>query len=703
MTPARPVAAGTAVAALLLSAAVPRAQSGRPMMLDDLLSAVRIADPQLSPDSRTVVYVRTTTDLPSGRRNADLWSVPADGGTARLLIGGDKSENTPRWSADGRRLVFISTRDGAAQVFVADADGTGIRKITDLAMGVQPPLIVSPDGTRIAFVSDVYPECADEACNKRRKEEIEKNPVKVRRLTRLLSRHWDEWRENVRHHVMVADLDSRRVVDVTPGDFDSPPGQQEDAAIAFSPDGREIAFVSNREGNDREAWTTNNDVWIVAAAGGAAKKLTPGAGADVQPVFSPDGRTIFVRAQRRGGFESDRWYLDAYDRAGGQKRTLFEAPDLSVGDFALSKDGTAIWFTAADQGREHLYTLPAAGGTPKRIAEGGAIGAPRPGSGFVVFSKSSLVSPPEIFRVAATGGSEKALTMDGAKLAREVAFTAPESRSVRGGAGATVQYWLIKPPNFDASRKYPVVFLIHGGPQGAWEDAWSTRWNPSLWAAQGWVIAAPNPRGSTGFGQKFVDEISSDWGGKVMADIDAVVNEVVEAAVHRLHPHGHRRRQLRWLRRQLDPRPHQPVQGRGDPRRRVQSRVDVARDRRIVVHRLGVRRTAVGVQGARAVPAVVAAPVRPQHQDADAHHHQRARFPRAGRPGPADVHRAATQRRPGRSPGLSGRRALGARREQQPRVARGGVRVDEEVSAVDQLPAPAARLTQLPTELSWLS
>jgi dipeptidyl aminopeptidase/acylaminoacyl peptidase len=503
------------------------AQAGRrPMTIEDLLVAVRIADPQLSPDSRTVAFVRTTTDPASGRRNADLWSVPADGGAAKELIAGEKSENTPRWSPDGRRLAFFSTRDGAAQVYLADADGSSARRITELAMGVQPPLVLSPDGTKVAFVSDVYPECTDEACNKRRKDEIEKNPVKVRRLTRLLYRHWDEWRENTRHHVMVADLESKRVVDVTPGDFDSPPTQQEDAAIVFSPDSREIAFVSNRDGNDREAWSTNNDVWLVPVTGGAAKKLTAGAGADVQPVFSPDGRTIFVRAQRRGGFESDRWYLDAYDRSTGQKRTVFETPDLSVSDFTLSKDGASIWFTAADQGRDHLYTVAVSGGAPKRVAEGGAISAAQPGDGFVVFSKSSLIAPPEIFRVASAGGPEKALTSENVKLTRDVAFTPPESRSVKGAGGASVQYWLLKPPNFDPSRKYPVVFMIHGGPQGAWGDAWSTRWNPALWAAQGWVVAAPNPRGSTGFGQKFVDEISTDWGGKVMADIDAVVNEV---------------------------------------------------------------------------------------------------------------------------------------------------------------------------------
>src|SRR5262245_26621236 len=393
-------------------------------------------------------------------------------------------------------------------------------------MGVQPPLVVSADGSRVAFVSDVYPECSDEACNKAKSEEAEKNPVKVHRITRLLYRHWDEWRENIRHHVFVAAVDSGRTTDLTPGDFDSPPTQQEDAAIAFSPDGREVAFVSNREGRDREAWTTNNDVWIVPATGGTAKKVGSNPAADVQPVFSPDGRTLFVRAQRRPGFESDRWYLDAYDRASGSRRTIFETPDLSVSDFVLSKDGARVYFVASDDGRGSLFSVPAAGGAPHKIVQGGGVASPSAGDGAIVFAKSTLTAPAEIFRSALDGSAEKALTRENGAWLGEAASAEPESLSVAGAGGAKIQYWLIKPPNFDPQKKYPVVFLIHGGPQGAWEDAWSSRWNPSLWAAQGWVVAAPNPRGSTGFGQRFVDEISGDWGGKPMTDLDAVFHAV---------------------------------------------------------------------------------------------------------------------------------------------------------------------------------
>jgi dipeptidyl aminopeptidase/acylaminoacyl peptidase len=254
--------------------------------------------------------------------------------------------------------------------------------------------------------------------------------------------------------------------------------------------------------------------------------LTTNKAADVQPVFSPDGRTIYVRAQRRPGFESDRWYLDAYDRTSGQKRTVFETPDLSVGDYALSKDGTTIWFTAGQSGRENLFSVPAAGGTPSRILQGGAIASAAPGDGFVVFSKSTLTAPAELFRVSADGTGVKPLTRENSGWLSDVRFSDPESLTVKGAGGTPVQYWLIRPPNFNPQQKYPVVFMIHGGPQGAWEDAWSTRWNPSLWAAQGWVVAAPNPRGSTGFGQSFVDEISGDWAGKVMVDLDAVFEAV---------------------------------------------------------------------------------------------------------------------------------------------------------------------------------
>jgi dipeptidyl aminopeptidase/acylaminoacyl peptidase len=515
------VAAGVAAAGLV-SAAGPR-----PMTIDDLITTVRVADPVLSPDGRTVLFVRTTTDPKDGRRNADIWAVPADGSTAsKGFIEGERSENTPRFSPDGKRIAFISTRDGAAQVYVADATGANVKQVTKLAAGVQPPLVWSPDGRRIAYVSDVYPECPDEACNKRMAEEAEKNPVKAYHVTRLLYRHWNEWRPVVRHHVFVTDVESGDTRSVTPGDFDSPPYFYEDAAIAFSPDGKQIAFVSNREGPDAAAWTTNKDVWIVPAQGGEVRQLTTNPAADMQPVWSPDGKAIVVRAQRRAGFEADRWYLDAYDPTTGKKSTVFESPDLSVDDFAFAPDGTSIYFTTGERATHNLYVVSYPTGTPKLVAKGGGIASFQAAQNFVVYAKSTLAAPPDIFRMDLPAGAEKPLTRENDRWLKEVAFTQAESLTVPGAGGTPIQYWLIRPPNFDPATKYPVVFMIHGGPQSAWLDSWSYRWNPQLWAAQGWVVAAPNPRGSTGFGQQFVDEITQDWGGRVMVDIDAVVETV---------------------------------------------------------------------------------------------------------------------------------------------------------------------------------
>jgi dipeptidyl aminopeptidase/acylaminoacyl peptidase len=503
----------------LLAMASP-ASAARPMTIGDLIGAVRVADPQISPDGTVVAFVRTTTDAATGKRNAGIWTVASDGtGTPKPLIDGDKTENTPRWAPDGKHLAFISNRDsGEMQVYVADADGQNIRPVSKLGAGVQPPLVFSPDGTMVAFVSDV-------------RQGIE-TPANVHLLTRLLYRHWDEWRENIRHHVFVARLSGGDPRDVTPGDFDSPPTQQEDAAIAFTPDSKEVVFVSNREGVDKEAWTTNNDVWSVSVEGGTAKKLTPNPAADVQPVFTPDGRYMIVRAQRRPGFESDRWYLDVYDRTAGTRRTVFETPDLAVSDFTLSRDGKTIYFTASSKGTDNLYSVPLAGGTPVERQHGGAISAVTVGGGLIAWSRSTLTAPADIWvspaDAAAASATRTQLTHENDSWLKDVAYAKPESLTVAGAGGTPVQYWLIKPAGFDAAKKYPIVFLLHGGPQGEWGDGWSYRWNPSLWAAQGWVVVAPNPRGSTGFGQKFVDEITQDWAGKVMADLTAVFDATVK-------------------------------------------------------------------------------------------------------------------------------------------------------------------------------
>jgi dipeptidyl aminopeptidase/acylaminoacyl peptidase len=515
------------LSALAALAARPLAQSRQPMSIDDLITTVRVSDPQLSPDGKRVIYTRTTTDLASGRRNADIWSVPTDGSAApSALISGDRTDNTPRFAPDAQHVLFISTRGEDAQVYVANADGTGVKAVTHVSGGVQAPMVVSPDGKKVAFVADVYPECPDDACNRQKREAQAKDPSRVRVLTSLGFRHWDEWRVGIRHHIFVADIASGEARDVTPGDFDSPPHFYEDSAITFSPDGASIVFVSNRDGRDKEMMSTNQDVWSVPVTGGTARKITNNPAADNFPLFSPDGKLLAVRSQRRAGFESDRWYIDVYDQASGAKRTLFEAPDLSVEEFTFSKDGDVVFFTAISQGSVNLYSVPVTGGLGALVLKGGTISSASAASNFLVFSKSTLTDPPDVYRATLEGVGAKKLTNENAAWLSQRTPPAVESQSASGAGVTPVQYWLMKPPGFDASKKYPAVFLIHGGPQGAWDDGWSYRWNPALWAAQGWVVAAPNPRGSFGFGQRFVDEISQDWCGKVMTDLNAVFDSV---------------------------------------------------------------------------------------------------------------------------------------------------------------------------------
>lgn len=517
------------VIGMLAAALVSYGQGKRAMTIDDLITTIRVSDPQLSPDGKRVLYTRSTTVLDTGKRSSDIWVVPADGSSApRAFIGGEKSQNTARFTPDGKRVVFISNREGAFQVYVADLDGRNSKAITKVSGGVQSPMIVSPDGKKVAFVSDVYPQCKDEDCNRQVRETQEKDSSKVRVLTGLPFRHWDEWRNGIRHHILVTDIDSGETRDVTPGDFDSPPHFYEDGNMTFSPDSRSIAFVSNRDGRDKEMLDTNDDVWLVPVAGGDAKRVTTNPAKDDQPTYSRDGKILAIRSQRRAGFESDRWYLDLYDQATGMKRTLFESPDLSVDDFIFSSDGRSILFTAEDKGLVNLYTIPLSGGAPRILVKGGTIGQFQAGSNFVLFSRSTLNAPPDLFRVSMDGESTKRLTDENGSRLNQINAPQYESLTVAGAGSTPIQYWLLKPPNFDPSRKYPAVFMIHGGPQGAWEDGWSYRWNPELWASQGWVIVAPNPRGSFGFGQKFVDEISQDWCGKAMSDLTAVFDTVTK-------------------------------------------------------------------------------------------------------------------------------------------------------------------------------
>ena len=522
--------------ALALSSAVFAQQTSQQLTINELLKIRRVGDPQLSPDGRTVAYTITDVDKAVNRGTTHIYLVPVTGGEPKMLATGERSSNSPRWSPDSRRLAFVSTREGTTQIWTIDVASGAQQKVTSVADGAGDPLW-SPDGKLIAFTSDVYPECANAACNKLRSEQADASKVKARIADRLLYRHWTSWKEGKRSHVFVtASEGNMEARDMTPGDYDAPPfslGGPLD--YAFSPDSKEFAFVRNTD--KVEATSTNGDIFTVPVTGGEARRITAANLAnDASPQYSPDGRFIAYRAQQRAGFESDRWQLMLYDRATNQSRSVTNSLDAGIESFTFSRDGQKIYFVVGERGLQPVYQVVLNNGTiVKLISDGFNDDVQVSADGrTMILTRSSAARPTEIYRAsindkarAGSSNSVTQLTHTNDAFISNFNLKPAELTSWEGANNAKVSGWIVKPADFTASKKYPLVVLIHGGPQGAWNDNWGYRWNPQIFAAQGYVVFLPNPRGSTGYGQKFVDEISQDWGGKAYTDI---MNGVAQTA-----------------------------------------------------------------------------------------------------------------------------------------------------------------------------
>ncbi len=496
----------------------------RRFTIEELLKVRRVSDPQVSPKGDLVAFSMTVINKDANKGATQIYVVPVIGGEPRQLTNDANSSTSARWSPDGEKLAFV--RDD--QIWTIAISNGALKKITDISTGAGDP-IWSPDGKWLAFVSDVYPECADDSCNKQKAETRASSKVKAHVADRLLYRHWKTWKDGTRTHIFAVSSSGGEAKDLTPGDYDAPPfslGGPTD--YAFSPESTELVYTSNHD--KVEATSTNGDLWLVSVKGGEAKNITAANhGYDGSPQFSPDGRFIAYRSQTIAGFEADRFRLMLYDRKTSQTRSITEALDSNVDEFTFSSDGNTIYLVAEDRGRGCIYSLSVKGGSAKKLW----------GRGFssdvhvttdgktLVFSHNSMTSPTEIFAAAADGSGPHALTHTNDALIKAFDLKDAEEISWTGGLGSKVSGWIVKPSNFRPNRKWPVVVLIHGGPQGAWMDNWGYRWNPQVFAEQGYVVFMPNPRGSTGYGQQFVNEISGDWGGKVFIDI---MNGVAQVA-----------------------------------------------------------------------------------------------------------------------------------------------------------------------------
>jgi dipeptidyl aminopeptidase/acylaminoacyl peptidase len=494
-----------------------------PFRVEDMQSLSRVGEVRISPDGRWAVFTVTRSDLAKNRSVTNLWRVPTAGGEPQQLTFVDHGSNgTPRWSADGRYLYFLSSRvDDKPQVFRLAFAGGEAKQITSFATGVSD-YVLSPDGSTMAVIASVFPSCTDMACNEKRLKERAEDPVKARVITEMPFRRWDSWVDGQRNHIFIMPAAGGTATDLTPGDVDSPiwSGEQGSEEVAFSPDGRELCFSRYVE---NESLTGNSDLFVVPVSGGTPKAITTNKSTDRTPVYSPDGRYIAYSATLRLMQETDLVRLFVYDRTTGEHRNLSEATDRSIASFDWAPDSASLYVTFENHGEVSLARLELASAQLTPLLTNGASGEPdvaRDGK-FLIFSNSTLARPAELFRLDLGAPKETPptqLTHLNREALKDVEFGEASSFTFRGWHGEAVQAWQVKPPGFDPSQKYPLLLLMHGGPEGAWNNMFHYRWNAQLFAAPGYIVIEPNFHGSTGFGLKFMDAIKGQWGGAPYED-----------------------------------------------------------------------------------------------------------------------------------------------------------------------------------------
>jgi len=492
-----------------------------PFGVRDMLAMDRISDPQASPDGKWVAFAVRGTDLEANCGRNDLWLISTDGTGLRRLTSHVQSDTNPRWGPDSRTVWFVSDRAGSSQVWRIALDGGEAEQVTRELLDVGN-LVVSPDGQHIAYTMEVFPDGRTVQATKDRLDERGKAKATGRTYEQLFVRHWDTWEDGRRSHLFVRPAAEGESIDVMRGmeaDMPSQPfgGPEE---IAFTPDSKGIVFSARNVGRS-EAWSTDFDLYLAPIDGSQPPKcLTEENEAwDTQPVLSPDGKTLAYLAMSRPGYEADQFRIVLRDWPDGPKRMLTDGWDRSVSFIHWSSDGKSLYAVAADTGQESLFAIDVKSGNVRTLVKEGTVHAFDVADGRIIYSLSHLRSPAELYRVQSDGANVKQLTDINKDKVAAARMGECEQFAFRGWHDETVYAYVVKPVDFDPAKKYPVAFLIHGGPQGSFGNVFHYRWNPQAYAGAGYAVVMVDFHGSTGYGQAFCDSIRGDWGGKPLVDL----------------------------------------------------------------------------------------------------------------------------------------------------------------------------------------
>jgi dipeptidyl aminopeptidase/acylaminoacyl peptidase len=509
---------------ILLSAGYADAQK-RAFHLADLYKIRGVSDPRISPDGKRLAFVVSESMLEKGKTNSEVFVMGVEGGEMANVSNHASADNHPIWSPDGKTLYFTSTRENGAQVWKVPAVGGTPERVTNFSMGAGGAEL-SPDGRSFLFSADVFADCgADDACNKYNDSTMSNGPLQAYVADALLYRHWTEWKRGKVTHTFRHDLVTGAVTDLTPGPIDWPAWEQGGVGYTFSPDGREACIVSNHDPD--QAGSTNKDLWLVPLSGGAPKNITAGNKAyDGDPRYSPDGKYIAYKVQKVPGYESDLQSIALYDRDTEKHVVITGEFDNWVNDFEWAPDSKSLYFTGQVEGHVPIYNVEIKSHKIRKVVDVKTIDAfALSGDGkTLVFARRSVGEPVELWRCSSNGKDVKQLTFVNKPLADSVDIRPAEEMWIASPTGKKIHTFIVKPHGFNPNKKYPLIVNVHGGPQSQWADAFRGDWQ--VYPGSGYIVAFPNPHGSTGYGQEFTAAISKDWNGKVIEDVMAVTDSL---------------------------------------------------------------------------------------------------------------------------------------------------------------------------------